>query len=282
MVEGKKKEGKKVEAKKAGVKKKRAKKVEEQKVEEQKVVEEVVEIVEQEVPVEDTPKVDTPKVDTPKEEVPTKAVKREESWAELIAKIPREFTPRIGGKWSGKLDEPLISVAMATRETLTIPGYGPDKASFKQVFGVGWNAAEKTLQEAYREKRGRVVTVSVGANHYLIIIPVKDVELVDRDGKKFTMKRKDSLKHMQGGTNHGRIYKKARHIAQEYGLSHIGIPPGQYTRSNIDNFNFTKNHEGKWQVYTTQKNSTKVVPFTPEEFIEDLIGEGELQKVING
>ena len=269
-------EGKKTASKKTVNKKtasKKPKKVKEQKVVEE-VVEEVVEVVEAKVEVPVEAKVET--------KVEDKEAKRQEAWAELIAKIPREFTPRTGGKWSGKLDEPLITVAMATRETLMIPGYNVPKASFKQAFGVGWNTAEKTLKTAYREKRGRVVTVSVGNNHYLIVIPIEDVELVDKDGKKFTMKREDSLTHMQGGTNHGRIYKKARHIAQEYGLSHIGIPPGTYTRSNIDNFNFTKNHEGKWQVYTTQKNSTKVVPFTPEEFIEDLIGEGELQKVING
>lgn len=202
--------------------------------------------------------------------------KRKLTWEERLEFIPTSFQ-------SDKLKEILSTRASAvlgaTRETLLVKGYNDGgKKSFKEVYGVSWKAAKETLNPV----KGKVVTFSMGSafHHFIVIIPNEPIKVTQRDGSEIELTKDNCLEHLQGGTLHGRIYKKAKRLAYEYGLAFEPIPEGQYCKSNAYNINLQL-VDGKCKVWTRNGN-LRELPCTPEDLLIDIVNGGEKWKVING
>jgi len=205
----------------------------------------------------------------------TKAEKRRLTWEEANALVPSSFT-------SEDLKVKLRSIVGAARENLQIRGYNDGvKRSFSEVFNISWGVAEKALA-GNRAERGRVVTFSLGPsyNHFILVIPKAGVKVagIDRDGKDVIITQENAMDYIQAGTNHGRTYKKARHLAQQLNLAYSGIEPGKYTFSNEDNINMEPTPDGKGFVVLTRTGGRKPLRMEPSELLHNLMSGGEIYK----
>jgi hypothetical protein len=129
------------------------------------------------------------------------------------------------------------------------------QSNYSTLFGRSWKEGETLINAVKRD--GEIIILSAGsrANHALIILPAegKTLTLHNSKGEAVRITRDNFHEYAFYSTNHGRLHKIARILADTYKLNFIDIFPSTigaktYERSNASCWTFTKGEGDTWQI----------------------------------